>query len=157
MSFLVVLDDLWSRDLALKYIAVLEDDQRRITAISKAVRTQFADHELRIFDSAPEMIGWLTEHRDNIQLISLDCDLDATALVNAECGSGEDVAAHLGNNPPHCPVLIHSSNAMRAPAMHLELTTAGWPNVELCPFRDEITWVADVRAALARMAGTDGQ
>ncbi len=130
-------------------IAVLEDDQRRITAIRAAGRTHFADHDIRIFLSARDMIAWLGSGTYDVRLISLDCDLDSTAFHDDTCGSGEDVTAFLACNIPDCAVLIHSSNAMRAPAMHMELAIAGCRRVILCPFQDSDSWAADVRAELA--------
>jgi hypothetical protein len=130
-------------------IAILEDDQRRITAIRAAAQTHLANHDIRVFLSAREMIAWLSSGTQDVRLISLDCDLDSTAAYDDNCGSGEDVTAFLACNVPDCSVLIHSSNAMRAPAMHMELAMAGCRRVILCPFRGSDSWVADVLGALA--------
>ena len=130
-------------------IAVLEDDARRIAAIRVAGRTGFPEHRIRIFASAREMIGWLSDGGEDVVLLSLDCDLDATALRDHTCGSGEDVAEFVASRISDCPVLIHSSNAMRAPAMHLRLAAAGCRRVRLCPFRDAEQWASDVRTELA--------
>ncbi len=129
-------------------IAVLEDDQRRISAIRAAAKEHFPGYELRIFISAYEMIAWLTSAPHSVELLSLDCDLDSTATDGSECGTGEDVTEYLASNLPECPVLIHSSNAMRAPAMHMELALAGCKRVMLCPFRDSDSWANDVRLQL---------
>lgn len=129
-------------------IAVLEDDQRRITAIRASAKQHFADYELRIFISARDMVDWLVNAPHDVRLLSLDCDLDSTVLDDNGCGTGEDVTAYLACNLPDCPVLIHSSNAMRAPAMHMELALAGCKRVELCPFQDSESWATDVRAQL---------
>ena len=129
-------------------IAVLEDDQRRITAIRAAAKHHLAAFDLRIFISAREMIEWLTNGSQDVRILSLDCDLDATAFGDDNCGTGEDVTAYLACNLPDYPVLIHSSNAMRAPAMHMELAMAGCKRVMLCPFQDSDTWAKDVRAQL---------
>ena len=129
-------------------IAVLEDDQRRISAIQAAARQFLTDYELRIFISAREMITWLADAPRNVRLLSLDCDLDSTAIDDIDCGTGEDVTSYLASNLPDCPVLIHSSNAMRAPAMHMELALAGCKHVQLCPFRDSDSWAIDVRSQL---------
>lgn len=129
-------------------IVVLEDDQRRISAIRTAAMYQLADFELRIFISARELIAWLASRPNNVRLLSLDCDLDSTAISDIDCGTGEDVTAYLASNLTDYPVVIHSSNAMRAPAMHMELALAGCKRVELCPFQDSDRWIADVRAQL---------
>lgn len=131
----------------MSIIAVLEDDQRRITAINAAGRERLVDFEIRVFASARRMVDWLSTQPSGIRLISLDCDLDATAVDDDTCGSGEDVTAFLVRRRLLCPVLIHSSNAMRAPAMHMELAMAGY-RVRLCPFQDAASWAADVRTEL---------
>jgi len=133
----------------MSVIAVLEDDQRRISAIRDAGRTYLAGHEIRLFVSAREMIAWLSTRPRDVQVISLDCDLDSTAIEDDSCGSGEDVAKFLARSVPDCAVLIHSSNAMRAPAMHMELAMTGCRRVKLCPFQDSASWAADVRTELA--------
>lgn len=129
-------------------IAVLEDDPRRISAIQAAARQCFSGYELHIFISARKMIAWLEDAPRDIRLLSLDCDLDSTTIDDVDCGSGEDVTAYLAANLPDCPILIHSSNAMRAPAMHMELLMAGCNRVRLCPFRDSGSWLTDVRSQL---------
>jgi len=130
-------------------IAVLEDDPRRVRAMRDALK-QLDRCQLLIFRSAFEMIAWLESNSAGAQIISLDVDLDATALEGDDCGSGEDVSAFLAQNPPLCPIIIHSSNALRAPAMHMELTLAGCADVFLAPFRDAATWASDVARALRR-------
>lgn len=98
-------------------IAVLEDDQRRITVIRAVANQHFGHYELLVFVSAREMIKWLINKPHDVKIILLDCDLDSTAIYDCDCGAGEDVTAYLASNLPDCPVMIHSSNAMRAPAM----------------------------------------
>ena len=134
----------------MSVIAVLEDDQRRITAITNSGKTHLAGYEMRLFRSAREMVAWLAEGLEDVALISLDCDLDSTVIHDDSCGSGEDVTAFLVHNLPNCPVLIHSSNAMRAPAMHMELAMAGCRRAVLCPFRDGASWSSDVLSSLAK-------
>ena len=76
-------------------IAVLEDDQRRITAIRAAARTHFADHDIRVFLSAREMIAWLSSGPQDVRLISLDCDLDSTAVHDDTCSRASQHCAGL--------------------------------------------------------------
>jgi hypothetical protein len=137
-------------------IAVLEDDPRRIAAIREAGRSCLAGNDIRVFVSARNLIEWLDSGVQNIQLISLDCDLDATLLAGEMAGSGEDVAEYLSKKPPCCPVLIHSSNAMRAPAMHMELAMAGY-RVRLCPFTTSADWAADVQMELKEVKPQRGE
>lgn len=132
----------------MRVIAVLEDDPRRIVAMRRAVRQYLPDYDIRLFAAAPDMIAWLTSSIDEVGVVSLDYDLDVTAAFDDRCGSGMDVAAFLADNAPNCPVLIHSSNAMRAPAMHMELLTAGCENTALSPFRGAEEWATDIRRML---------
>ena len=128
-------------------IAVLEDDPRRITAMRNAPLA--ADrYERKIFSSAPELITWLKSNLDGVALLSLDRDLDSTAVRDDGCGNGEDVTAYLLTQPNRFPIIIHSSNALRAPAMHMELAMAGFGSVYLRPFHDADQWAADVLTAL---------
>lgn len=130
----------------ISVIGILEDDERRITGMSTAFRVHFPDFVPRIFRSAWDMIDWLDQRDADPQLVSLDCDLDPQGTH--DCGSGEDVTNYLTTHDVHCPIVIHSSNAMRAPAMHMELTLAGYDRVLLCPFVDDQLWAADVAKAL---------
>jgi hypothetical protein len=138
----------------MRLIVVLEDDAWRVQAMRQAVK--LLEHcELLVFASAPKIISWLVANPGKAQLLSLDCDLDAAALLDENCGSGADVTAFLARSPSVSPIIVHSSNALRAPAMHMELAFAGCTNVFLRPFRDAESWAADVRQALEH-AQADG-
>lgn len=82
-------------ELRMPLIAVLEDDARRIAQMQFASASLLGEHEIQFFTDAHEMKNWLSSNLDRVQLLSLDCDLDATALSGVECGSGEDVTAFL--------------------------------------------------------------
>lgn len=107
-------------------------------------------YERKMFASATELITWLESNLERVALLSLDRDLDSTAVHDDKCGTGEDVTAFLLTQSKRCPVIIHSSNVLRAPAMHMELAMAGIENVYLRPFRDAGQWAADVIDALER-------
>lgn len=94
------------------------------------------------------MIDWLDRNVDQADVLSLDCDLDSFAPHVPDCGSGEDVTAYLVTKSAKYPVVIHSSNAQRAPAMHMELSLAGFDRVYLCPFQSQQQWTADILSAL---------
>ncbi len=130
-------------------IAVLEDDGWRTEQMKRDARQSLASYDFVFFDDAPRMISWLATNLDQTKLISLDCDLDSTAAhVSGGVGSGSDVADYLAGNPSSCPIIIHSSNAMRAPAMHMALSLAGWTSVKLTPFTGAKSWLTDVLEAL---------
>ena len=128
-------------------IAILEDDPGRITAMRNA-SLGTDRYERKIFASATELITWLESNLERVALLSLDRDLDSTVVHDDRCGDGEDVTAFLLAQSKRCPIIIHSSNALRAPAMHMELAMAGFESVYLRPFRDADQWAADVMAAL---------
>lgn len=129
-------------------IAVLEDDTRRIAEMQSAAATVLVEYEFCFFADAHEMTKWLSSNMVHVSLLSLDCDLDATAITGVECGSGENVTAFLAKHIPKFPIIIHSSNALRAPAMHMELAFAGCPTVMLYPFFNGRQWGEDVCKAL---------
>jgi hypothetical protein len=129
-------------------IAILEDDARRSAAFREAAK-DLQECDVLVFDSAPAMCEWLADNLTQVRLISLDCDLDATNILEGTCGSGEDVVEFLARQSLRIPMLIHSSNAMRGPAMHLQLATAGFPHVRLGPFRDASQWLADISKLIA--------
>ena len=129
-------------------IAVLEDDAWRTTAMRAAAASLIADCDIRFFDNVRQMEEWLTANGEHVDLVSLDRDLDCGAVANEEMGSGEEIIPFLAVKLPNAPIVIHSSNPMRAPAMHLELTSRGCRRVLLCPFQSTEQWVADVRRAL---------
>jgi hypothetical protein len=133
----------------MSLIAVLEDDSRRIAAIRAAAASLLADCEIKLFSDAREMERWLVSNLSRLQLLSLDCDLDSMAITGDDVGTGETITAFLVSHLPRCPVIIHSSNALRAPAMHMELATAGCARVLLRPFHDGEQWANDVRKALS--------
>ena len=130
-------------------VVILEDDSRRIAAMRSTATREAPDWDLRFFVDANELVTWLKSPAALPDLISLDCDLDSTESRGIECGSGEDVAEFLSSTRPQCPVIIHSTNALRAPAMHLNLALVGMSHVYLCPFRDPAEWAQDLRTAFA--------
>lgn len=105
-------------------------------------------YERKMFESAARMIAWLRTNLEHVSLISLDRDLDSTLQHDGDCGTGEDVVAFLLAQSKRCPIIIHSSNALRAPAMHMELAMGGFENVRLCPFTSADQWATDIMAAL---------
>jgi hypothetical protein len=130
-------------------IAVLEDDPRRLLQLQSASTRDLTDYEFHRFCDANEMIRWLHHNLAVVNLLSLDCDLDSTQLAGVDCGSGEDVVDFLNSQRLRIPVIIHSSNALRAPAMHLNLATSGF-QVVLSPFTNPEQWSSDIRRLLQR-------
>ena len=72
-------------------------------------------------------------------------------------GTGLDIARFLGDFPPVCPVLIHSSNTERVWSMHNELRFAGWAVDRVGPLGNdwiETSWLACVRQLLSNHSNT---
>ena len=128
----------------MRQIAVLEDDAFRTTSMRRAATQEFPDYEFHWFSDAFEMIEWLKGHLHLVKLLSLDYDLDSTAIAGSERGSGGDVVSFLVAQPIRLPVLVHSSNALRAPGIHLDLVLNGF-RTRLCPFTDATQWISDIR------------
>jgi len=128
-------------------IVILEDDPGRTNAMRNAW-LPIGQCERLLFSSASELISWLETNLGRVDLLSLDRDLDSVAAQDEACGNGEDVTAFLVAQTRRCPIIIHSTNALRAPEMHMELVMAGFDRVRLTPFQDAPQWAADVAAAL---------
>jgi len=130
-------------------IVVLEDDARRINEMRKViVNIGFRDRTM-FFDNANTLCEWWTENLAQVALMSLDYDLDTTAaLESIDPGSGGDVVELILNTNQMFPVIIHSSNAMRAPAMHMNLTLAGWTDTLLSPYTSASSWLEVVERSL---------
>ena len=90
----------------MPFIAVLEDDPRRIAAMRNAAAGDLADYEIQLFSNAREMERWLTTNLDQLRLLSLDCDVDSTAITDPDCGSGEDITRFLVSQPPESRLRI---------------------------------------------------
>lgn len=88
------------------------------------------------------MIAWLQENLACAVLISLDHDLPlrTNGDQKIDCGTGRQVAEYLANQPPTCPIIVHSSNAAAASAMVEVLTRAQWPCSRVYP-HDDIAWI----------------
>lgn len=139
-------------------IAILEDNEQRIAAMTTVLREVLPAAPSIFFESAHEMLRWLAEHLHKAELISLDHDLpirrdSENRLV--DCGTGREVAEYLAKLPPTCPVIVHSSNATCADAMAAVLREGGWPCRRVHP-RDDLAWVRHEWAEAVRDYVRDG-
>jgi hypothetical protein len=131
-------------------VAILEDDEGRRGAMLKQLVG--AGVNVVVFPRAHDMIAWLHDHLVECALISLDHDLVST-VKGDDPGSGTDVVLFLSARSPSCPVIVHTSNPLAAPAMRYFLSQAKWANERVVPFNDlewvDIAWAPVVRAMLA--------
>lgn len=142
-------------------IAILDDEPERIAEMGRCLARCGSGCEVIAFDNAPDMVAWLADHLESVQLIGLDHDLGPTRMRDDaifDPGTGRDVADWLAERAPACPILIHTTNAFAAPGMVLALESAGWRCARVSPYGD-LDWVAEVwvdeASSLMNGGGTD--
>jgi len=126
------------------YIAILEDDVRRLAAMRECVASHQPAYEIAAFDNADEMIGWLEDHLAEVALISLDHDLPLMQMregVRVDAGDGRMVADWLAGRAATCPVIVHTSNENFGPGMMRVLRDGDWTHCRVYPHED-CAWVA---------------
>ena len=116
-------------------VVVLEDGQGRVAAIQRVLSGR--DHELRVFDRAPDFVEWL-RGASGAALISLDYHLGPR-----EAGTGLHAALALAAVVPFAPVILHSSDSTGARGQEEVLSAAGW-ETERFPF-SESAWAASIK------------
>jgi hypothetical protein len=126
-----------------RLLIILDDCPRRKRKMQRQLDRHFTLLQAVYFDDAQQMIGYLKANLQNVHLISLDHDL--AIEVNAEgklvdFGTGREVADHLAQQSPCCPIIIHSSNATAAVGMQLILKDAGWRVYRAAPYGD-LEWI----------------
>jgi CheY-like chemotaxis protein len=128
-------------------VLMLEDDAERLIRFRAAAER--LGIELVVWRDAHRMIAEVETQLAAARLISLDHDLEPER--DTDPGDGLDVAKHLANLPPVCPVIIHTSNGARGDAMAGEFELAGWRHHRVMPLGDdwiEVDWFRAVRRAL---------
>lgn len=147
----------WYDAPVARFVAILEDEVDRITAMRASLAEVLPTLEIAIFDEAQQMIAWLGSHLGQVALISLDHDLplrqEADTII--DCGTGRQVADYLVSMPPTCPVIVHSSNNPCASGMFFALKDAGWPCSRVYPSADP-AWIPDAWAAQVRRYVREG-
>lgn len=126
---------------------MLEDDAERLVRFRAAAMRLGV--ELVVWRDAHRMIAELAPLLPTAKLISLDHDLEPEGYTDP--GDGLDVAKHLANLPPACPVIIHTSNSVRGDAMAGEFELAGWRHHRVPPLGDDwidVDWFRLVRRLL---------
>jgi hypothetical protein len=90
------------------------------------------------------MIVWLEDHLADVALISLDHALPLVQMREGErvdAGTGRMVADWLGERPPCCPVIVHTSNENFGPGMMRVLRDGGWTHRRIYPHAN-CEWIA---------------
>lgn len=109
---------------ARKTILVLEDGDRRIELMRKALLTVPGQPEIQRWDNAWALCAELARWLPRACLISLDFDLRDSPTPNP--GDGMDAVGALLRHQPACPIIIHTSLPAAAAAMERALRDGGW-------------------------------
>jgi CheY-like chemotaxis protein len=139
----------------VRKIIVLEDNEDRRAAMQRCLEERFYPFEAQFFDESPAVIDYLRAHLPEALVICLDHDLELKQGPDGKLrdpGSGRDVADFLAGQPPHCPVVIHTSNSLAAVGMEAVLKESRWKTYRVLPCGDldwiGTEWFRTVRRAL---------
>jgi CheY-like chemotaxis protein len=135
-------------------VFLFEDHPERQRLMCQVLADLLPEHDIHIADDAANAIAWLNAWQHEVDLISLDHDMDSCPrgeLPPIDHGCGRDVANFLAARPPTAPVIIHTSNYVAGIGMFQVLHWADWPVWRVYPF-DEHAWIADAwRTTLQRL------
>ena len=110
-------------------IFILEDDPARLVAMYRVLDRELPAHTRHVENDSDQAAVWLTEHLAEVDLISLDHDLDSVPRPgedrSVDHGCGRGVVDHLAARPPTCPVIVHTSYATAGDGMYFALRRAG--------------------------------
>lgn len=130
-------------------LVILEDNAERVAAMRECLADKFPSFERRFFGSSQAAIAWLSQHGAAVVGVSLDHDLERQAPDDADPGDGREVADFLASRPPHCPVVIHSTNVPAAIGMEQTLADRGWQVERVLPY-DDLRWIHEAWLPLMR-------
>jgi CheY-like chemotaxis protein len=132
-------------------VAILEDNPKRVVLMSKVLERVLPTYVPQFVANAPEMIAWMEKHLHEVGLRSLDHDLDSVVpreMQPFDPGCGRDIVNWLAEQPPVCPVLVHTTNAPEAVGMIRVMREKGWPVWRTRPHNQmewiETDWEADL-------------
>lgn len=125
-------------------IFILEDNPARLVAMHRVLDLELPAHARHVEDDCSKAIAWLSAHLADVDLISLDHDLDSVPRPGedrqVDHGCGRGVVDHLETQHPTCPVIVHTSNATAGDGMYFALHRAGWPTYRVYP-SDHHRWI----------------
>lgn len=129
-------------------LLMLEDDADRLARFRSVIAQLEPAVDWRHWRTATSMIAELPALLPHARLIALDHDLEPLPGDTADPGTGYDVIQAITACPPTCPILIHTSNAIRATWMQGACELAGWEYHTIAPIGDdwiEVDWLAVAR------------
>ena len=119
-------------------ILILEDNQERIDAFTKALKI-YPNLELFVWRDAHSFIRDVDQHLEAANFISLDHDLVSETGIDP--GDGLEVAEYLRDKNPICPVIIHTTNVNRSWSMLRELKDGNWQVERHPPVVMGVDWI----------------
>ncbi len=141
----------------MKLILILEDNEERIEVFGKAVAQLGVGYEHKLWRDSHSMRAECGQFFPEAVLISLDHDLNPVSESAGDPGTGREVAEFLGDFPPVCPVLLHSSNTDRVYSMQNDLRFAGWNVDRVGPLGSDwilTTWLRHAGELIAKYPNT---
>ena len=126
-------------------IFLLEDNPARLAEMLDVLREVLPRWEVHVEDDCQQAIDWFAANQASVGLVSLDHDLDSVVRPHDEPGTdhgcGRPVADFIAEQPPTCPVIVHTSNAVAGDGMFFELQRRDWPVYRVYPLEGH-RWVA---------------
>ncbi|TWU12467.1 hypothetical protein CA54_12910 [Symmachiella macrocystis] len=120
-------------------VLMLEDEEERVVRFRKVLAKLNSALRLIVWETAHSMITEAPAELHNVAFISLDHDLYTESDIDP--GDGLDVANFLVEQPPCCPVIIHTTNSPRAVYMTGALEIEGWEVIRAVPWGDN--WIEE--------------
>ena len=128
-------------------LLILEDNEDRRRQMQACLDGRFPQLAVRFHVSAGDMLEALgLINLDDVALISLDHDLELLPTDDGKLidpGDGRDVAGYLAQQPPSCPVVIHTTNTHAGDTMQAMLDEAGWTTSRVVPYGD-LEWIPQI-------------
>ena len=140
----------------MQTIHILDNRDDCNARLQKAVSALGGDLQLRFWPNGNSLIAGCAEWFPNAAVLSLNCEPDPRGET-VVTGTALDLARFIGDFPPVCPVVIHSSNAEGARAIIKELRSAHWMAEHIAPLGAdwiERRWLSRVRTLLDDFGNT---
>ena len=122
--------------MSQRIILILEDDPARVARFEAALGDAW---QVIHRPNVTEMIGVTKKSLASADILSLDHDLYDAAHPDVDPGDGLEFVRWLVDQKPARPVIVHSSNTIRAKIMIGDLDLAKWTAKLIMPISDD--WV----------------
>ena len=135
-------------------IVILEDNLDRQMAMRKCLVKRLPEARVEFHVTSNALIQSLSQHRDDVELIALDHDLEMIDSGHGKLvdpGTGLEAAEWLAQSSRKVPCIVHTTNMPAGERMVSTLQAAGWSVQRVVPYGDtewirEVWWQAMQRA-----------